>query len=529
MPKTRRRELRVHERHPDTQPVVGGWGALFAVLMAVGLSQPQSSQGNQSTPQAPLRRDGAQGGRPGRRIEDDRLTLPGLRSLALGAHAAKMRLLWCLESLPRRRIVGALILLVVAVGYGAFSRRLDRLWISAPMVFVAAGLALGPEGADLLDVQGGSHVVLSFTELTLAALLFADATTVPLQDLKGDANVPVRLLSVGLLLTLGLGALVAMLVVPGVTWAEAALIAAVLAPTDAALGMAVVTDKAVPVRIRRALNIESGLNDGIATPFVTVFLAVVVGEVTAEGGSPVADALRQIAIAVVVAVVVGVLGGRVLVAVTKRSWSSHTSRQLFVLTLAFVAYVGSVELGGNGFVSAFVAGLVFGAVDEGNRAAISFTEDVALFASLLVWVIFGSYFAGPVLAGDFDTSAVVYAVLSLTLIRMVPVGVALLGTGFRTLTSGFMGWFGPRGLASVVFTLIAVEDLQGTKIDTPLFQVATWTILLSVVLHGLTARPLSANYGAKIRSGPDDLPELIEMPEPRVRRHLQRTSTLSSG
>ena len=174
--------------------------------------------------------------------------------------------------------MGALFLLLVAAGYGAFSRRLDRLWISAPMVFVAAGLAVGPDGADLLHVAGGIHTVLSFTELTLAALLFADATTVPLRALKGDARVPGRLLSVGLLLTLVLGAIVAMLVVPDVSWAEAALIAAVLAPTDAALGMAVVTDKAVPVRIRRALNIESGLNDGIATPFVTVFLAVVVGD-----------------------------------------------------------------------------------------------------------------------------------------------------------------------------------------------------------------------------------------------------------
>lgn len=420
--------------------------------------------------------------------------------------------------------MGGLILLLVAVAYGAFSRRLDRLWISAPMVFVAAGLAVGPEGADLLHVAGGTHTVLSFTELTLAALLFADATTVPLHALKGDGGVPGRLLSVGLLLTLVLGAVVAMIVVPGVGWADAALIAAVLAPTDAALGMAVVTDKAVPVRIRRALNIESGLNDGIATPFVTVFLAVVVGETTGKEGSPVVDALIQIAIAIAVAIAVGMAGGRLLVLATQRAWSSHTSRQIFVLALAFVAYVGSVELGGNGFVSAFVAGLVFGAVDEGNRAAITFTEDVALFASLLVWVVFGAYFAGPVLGGGVDASAVVYAVLSLTVIRIVPVALALRGKRFRPLTTGFMGWFGPRGLASVVFTLIAVEELQDTTIETPLFEVATWTILLSVILHGLSARPLSAAYGARVRSGAADSPELVDLPEPRVRRHLQRTA-----
>ena len=212
---------------------------------------------------------------------------------------------------------------------------------------------------------------------------------------------------------------------------------------------------------------------------------------------------------------------------TERAWSSHTSRQLFVLSLAVGAYVGAVELGGNGFVSAFVAGLVFGAVDDGNRAAITFTEDVALFASLVVWVIFGAYFVGPVLSGGFDTSAVVYAVLSLTLIRMVPVALALRGSGFRPVTTGFMGWFGPRGLASVVFTLIAVEELQETTIDTPLFEVATWTILLSVLLHGLTARPLSARFGSRIRAGAEDSPELVDLPEPRVRRHLQRTADLS--
>ena len=188
-----------------------------------------------------------------------------------------------------------------------------------------------------------------------------------------------------------------------------------------------------------------------------------------------------------------------------------------------------MHLGGNGFVSAFVAGLVFGAVDEGNKKAITFTEDVGMFASLLVWTVFGAFFVGPVLAGGFARSSVVYAVLSLTLIRMAPVAVALLGAGFRPLTVGFMGWFGPRGLASVVFSLIAVEDLTGSAVDVPLLEVATWTILLSVLLHGLTARPLAAAYGARINAGPDDQPELVDVPEPHVRRHLQRASTGGSN
>jgi NhaP-type Na+/H+ or K+/H+ antiporter len=148
-----------------------------------------------------------------------------------------------------------------------------------------------------------------------------------------------------------------------------------------------------------------------------------------------------------------------------------------------------------------------------------------MFASLLVWTVFGAFFVGPVLAEGFAWSSVAYAVLSLTVIRMAPVAVALLGVGFRPLTTGFMGWFGPRGLASVVFTLIAVEDLSGSAVDVPLVEVATWTILLSVLLHGLTARPFAAAYGARITAGGDDQPELVEVPEPHVRRHLQRAGT----
>ena len=229
-------------------------------------------------------------------------------------------------------------------------------------------------------------------------------------------------------------------------------------PTDAALGMAVVTDAAVPVRIRRALNIESGLNDGIATPFVTVFLAAVLSEEGVEGGSWALDAIVDIGLR------------------SSPRWSSEGSaaassrwpraadgppmspEQLCVLSFAVLAYVGAGEIGGNGFVSAFTAGLVFGAVARDRREAIGFTEDASMFASFLVWVIFGASFAGPVLAGSFDGTAVVYAIVSLT----CPYGAGrdrAGGEGFRRSTLAFMGWFGPRGLASVVFTLIAIEEL----------------------------------------------------------------------
>ena len=415
---------------------------------------------------------------------------------------------------------GVAILLAVTVAYALLARRLDRLSVSAPIVFVLAGLALGPDGAGLLDLSPDSHVVLAFTEITLAALLFADAATVKLREVEGDAGVPGRLLSVGLLLTIVAGTLLGLALTPELGLAGAALMAAVLAPTDAALGMAVVTDRAVPVRIRRALNIESGLNDGIATPFVTVFLAALLSEEGIQRGSWVADAALQIGLAILVALVVGGVGGRLLSEASRRRWTSTVSEQLCVLALAALAYVGAVEIGGNGFVSAFAAGLVFGAVAGRREQAIAFTEDASLFASFVVWVIFGALFVGPVL-GSVDVPAIVYALLSLTVVRMVPVAIALIGKGFRGKTIAFMGWFGPRGLASVVFTLLVIEELGGmTTVGVPLFQIATWTILLSVILHGLTARPLAAAYGDRIRAEDPTAPELVELPQPRVRRQL---------
>lgn len=415
---------------------------------------------------------------------------------------------------------GIAILLVVTVGYALLAARLDRWWISAPMVFVVAGLVLGPDVAGLLELSLDSEVVLTFAEITLAALLFADATSVPLRALEGDAGVPGRLLGMGLLLTIALGTLLGSMLAPELGWAGAALIASVLAPTDAALGMAVVTDQAVPVRIRRALNIESGLNDGIATPFVTVFLAAVLSEEGVEKGSWLLESVVQIGLALVAAVVVGGLGGWLLSRASRRGWTSNVSEQLGVLALAVLAYIGAVEIGGNGFVSAFSAGLIFGAVGKPRHEAIGFTEDASLFASFLVWVVFGSSFVGPVLTASIDVPAIVYALLCLTVVRMVPVAIALAGRGFAARTVAFIGWFGPRGLASVVFTLMAVEELRGTPVDLPLFEIATWTILFSVILHGVTARPLAAAYGSSIRSGDSTVPELLQLAEPRVRTHL---------
>jgi sodium/hydrogen antiporter len=351
-----------------------------------------------------------------------------------------------------------------------------------------------------------------------------------LRDVEGDAGLPRRLLFVGLPLTIVAGALLAYLMFPHVGWAAAALVATILAPTDAALGLAVVTNKAVPARIRRALNVESGLNDGIATPFVTLFIAAVAAEESLGDTAWGLEALKQIGLALVAAVVVGYLGGKLVALAAERGWTSSVSEQIAILALALLAYGGSVAIGGNGFIAAFAGGILFGAVTRQRLAEpVQFTETLGLSASFLVWSIFGALFVGELLNEDFSGRAIGYAILSLTVIRMVPVALSLAGTHLRAATVAFMGWFGPRGLASVVFTLLALEEVERGDGDM-LLQTVTWTILLSVLLHGVSASPLVARYGASIAAS-GDIPEKQPSREPSVRlhdlagRHRQADST----
>lgn len=421
-------------------------------------------------------------------------------------------------------MAGLTMLAVVIVIYTLVASKLDRWLISGPMVFVAAGAMLGPGGLDLLPLSLTHEAVLALTELTLGLLLFSGASTVRLRDVGGDVGLPNRLLLIGMPVTIITGTVLAYLILPGAGWAAAALIATILAPTDAALGLAVVTDKAVPVRIRRALNVESGLNDGIATPFVTLFIAVAVAEEGIGDQRWGLEALKQIGLAIVAAIVVGYLGGKLLAFARGRGWTSGVSEQIGILGLALLAYQGSVAIGGNGFVAAFAGGILFGAATRRRLAErTQFTETLGLSASFAVWSLFGALFVGELLLHELSVRPIVYAVLSLTVIRMAPVAIAMTGTRLRPSTLAFMGWFGPRGLASVVFTLLALEDLADGA-GRLLLETATWTILLSVVLHGLSATPVAAMYGAAIAKA-GDVPEKAPSAEPRIRISVSQTRT----
>jgi sodium/hydrogen antiporter len=424
-------------------------------------------------------------------------------------------------------MIGLTIVAVAFTLYSLVASRLDRASVSAPLVFVVAGVVVGPAVSDALPSALSGETGKLLAELTLAMLLFADASTVRLRDVRGDTRLPARLLLIGLPLTIVLGTVAAKLLFPSEGWAMAALIASILAPTDAALGLAVVTNRAVPVRIRRALNVESGLNDGIATPFVTLFLLVVAAEEAVGAGDWALEALKELGLAIVVAIVVGIAAGLAVATARNRSWTTPLSEQLAILSLALLSYSASVTIGGNGFVAAFVGGILFGAVTRGRLAEpTEFTENLALFASFLVWTLFGAFLVGPQIRERLDGNAVVYALVSLTVVRMAPVAVALWGMRLRSETSAFVGWFGPRGLASVVFLLIAVQELQKQPATATLAAAVTYTILLSVVLHSLTAGPLASSYGRRIDAAGQDVPELMVAPEPRIRH---RALSHSSG
>lgn len=417
---------------------------------------------------------------------------------------------------------------VVFIAYSLVAVRLDRWSVTAPMVFVATGAAIGLLAPDWVGFLGEPEPVKLIAELTLALLLFADASTLRWRELREDGGLPARLLLIGFPLTVLAGFGVGLAMVPDAPWAAAALIAAILAPTDAALGLGVFTNRSVPGRIRRAINVESGLNDGLATPLVTLFLAFLITQEGAEPTNWVANSVKELGIAVVMAIIVGSVCGRLIALAQAKSWTTGAPERFAILATAFLSYSAAVAAGGNGFVAAFTAGLVFSVASKGKvRESVEFTEDLGLFSSFLVWAIFGALLLAPVLEAGVRWTPIVYAILSLTAIRMIPVWLSMIGTGLRISSVVFMGWFGPRGLASVVFTLIAVETLAHEGlVSGPLVEIATWTVFLSVILHGVTARPLSRIYGTKVAGEPvEQMTTAIPHEDPVPRSLVTRRTT----
>ncbi|HEX3723692.1 MAG TPA: cation:proton antiporter [Nitrolancea sp.] len=379
------------------------------------------------------------------------------------------------------------------LGVAGVSRRLDRTSFTTAMAFVLIGLLVGPLVADGVTLSAASATLRSVAEATLAVVLFADASRIKLSVLKHEYAVPVRLLGIGLPLTIALGAFVAARLLTGLDTAEALVLAIIVAPTDAALGQAVVSEPRLPSRIRQGLNVESGLNDGICVPLLLIALAAASEE---EHMATSHHALTIVAQEIGYGILGGVAAGLAAAAVVllyRRRLVTAAWLQVIPLAAAFLAYGLAVGLGGSGFIGAFLAGGIFGAlVPRESEEASRLNEEIGGVLGGVTFLIFGAVLLGPSLK-HMTWHIVLYAVLSLTLVRLLPVAIAMTRSGARWQTVAFLGWFGPRGLASIVFAIIAVQSSHLAGAHTILLT-AYITVGLSVIAHGISAAPLAIRY-----------------------------------
>ena len=387
-----------------------------------------------------------------------------------------------------------------AFAYSLIATRLEKTPASGALVYVAVGMLFGPQVLGLIDLSVDGEAISRLAEIALAICLFTDSSNANLSVLRRIESIPVRLLLIGLPLTIAFGLALAWSIFGALDFIEIALLATMLAPTDAALGKAVVTNPVVPAKVRESLNVESGLNDGICVPVILFFITLATGSV--EGSESVSLMvklpLEVIGIGMAVGLVLAVLGGFGLRTCASRRWVDGTWLQMPIIALALLCFAMAQWLGGSGFIASFVGGLTFGALTKQHKEQfLEAAEGTADAVAMVTWFTFGTVIPGLLLSG-YRWPVLLYALLSLTLVRMLPVFLCLIGKGLQTDTLLFMGWFGPRGLASIVFAVMVVgEKLPGN--DT-IVAVVAWTIVLSILLHGLSANPLAAKYGGRVEA-----------------------------
>lgn len=412
--------------------------------------------------------------------------------------------------------VDILLIAVAVLGFALLAGRLGGTPITMPMIFTGAGLLLGQHVLGVVDVGLDSEAVSVLAEVALVAVLFTDASRMHLGAVLREHAIAVRLLTVGMPLAMIVGAVVAALLYPELPWVTVALLAVALAPTDAALGQSFVTNDAVPTRIRQSLNVESGLNDGLALPFLLVLVDLARSE-AGEFWHYVWLFVAMVGFGTLAGAVAGWLGGRLLTWSAQHDWTTATTQRLGTIAIAAIAYAAAESVGGNGFVAAFVAGLTIGTTARSLLETTSiFAETEGQLLTLLTFLFFGAVVAGDVLS-ELSWRTAAYAALSLLVVRPLATALALIGSRLSWSSVAFIGWAGPRGLASIVYAVIIVEAGQISGAD-EVFSVAAWTIIFSILLHGLSAAPLSRRYGAYVDTVlPTDAPERQEVSELPVR------------
>ena len=406
--------------------------------------------------------------------------------------------------------------------YALVSRRVSTTMVTGPMLFAVLGLVVGPEGLDIITVELDTEFVQLLLEGTLVLVLFADAAVIDVRAARREAFLPGRLLGIGLPLTMVAGVLAALVLFDQIGVWEAMVIAVILAPTDAALGQAVVSNQSVPAMVRQGLSVESGLNDGIAVPFLTIAIAGAANEM-ATGGEIVHVFAAEIGWAVVAGLLVGWAGAALLKAAGSKGWVARDWRLLVAPVLAMLAFALADPIGGSGFIAAFVGGITFGhLVRDVYPDICDFSEGFSHLLTVVVFFVFGALLLGPSLP-LISWQMVAFGAASLTVVRMVPVAIALFGTGMRFRSISFIGWFGPRGLASLVFAGTVVVEAEPDKAAFIVAAVST-VVAMSIVAHGVTAVPWSRRYGEWYRQHSEkgtEMSESMEVEHMPNRRRLQ--------
>ena len=393
-------------------------------------------------------------------------------------------------------VTGILAITLALIAFGLISRKIEGSILTGPILFSAFGLIAGPAAFGLIPLQISNEGLHLLAEVTLILVLFSDAANIDLAQLRRDHNLPVRMLLIGMPLTIALGAMVAFLFFDGLGPWEAALLAAILAPTDAALGQAVVSNRLVPVRIRQALNVESGLNDGVALPFILLFAAFA-SAMHAETNAAewLVFGAKQVVFGPLAGIAIGYVGAKLVSSCYRRQWMSESAEGMIALGLAFGAFALAEVVHGNGFIAAFVGGLTFGnTLKQKCQFLYEFAESEGQILILLTFTAFGAAMI-PQAMGDVTIIHIAFGFLVLTVLRMLPIQLSLIGTGIKPVTSTFLGWFGPRGLASILFVLLILEEAELAN-ESTLFAAVIVTVTLSVVLHGMTAGPAARWYGS---------------------------------
>lgn len=395
---------------------------------------------------------------------------------------------------------------VTIVLYALVSRRLSGTFVTAPMVFVVIGITLGPRLLDVVDLPIGTENLGLLAEVTLALVLFTDASAIDTHRLRREDAMPIRLLGLALPLSIVVGSASALLLFPELVVFEAVALAILLAPTDAALGRTVVADERLPSPVRQGLNVESGLNDGVGVPLLVSAVAFAqLEEAPSFDGEILVDLVRELMIAIGIGAILAAAVAVLVQWSSRREWLDHGWAVFIPLLTAVVAYVVTTEAAGSGFIASFTAGLVYGRIlGSDAHQSTEVTEDLGRLLSAVTFFIFGAVMVSSSVE-RLDVETVVYAAASLTVVRMLPVAVALLGSGAARPTRWFAGWFGPRGLATIVLALTVVEG-SGLSGATRIIDVATLTVLLSVFAHGVTAAVLTNRYVRWFDSNRSSLP-----------------------